>query len=100
MQRYKVGHGFSFYLDRSPLGSIWFDKGEWEALKSRQYHDELHLIFTAPWQDGVRTEERIRSERRILEERLGSDLLGQLEDIKSKLDVCEYRDMALAYLHC
>ena len=36
MQRFKVGHGFSFYLDRSPSGSIWLDKGEWEALKGRQ----------------------------------------------------------------
>ncbi len=54
MQRFKVGHGFSFYLDRSPSGSIWFDKGEWEALRERQFHDELHLIFTAPWQRDIR----------------------------------------------
>ncbi|GHC62642.1 zf-TFIIB domain-containing protein [Roseibacillus persicicus] len=32
MLRYKVGHGFSFTIDRSPSGGIWLDRGEWEAL--------------------------------------------------------------------
>jgi hypothetical protein len=41
--RYRVGHGFQFHIDRSPVtGGVWLDKGEWEALKSRG----LHLAFT------------------------------------------------------
>jgi hypothetical protein len=98
MMRYKVGHGFTFSLDRSPTGSIWFDKGEWEALRSRQFHDELHLIFTAPWQDHVRTKEKQEAEHQILAMRLGEDLLSQLNELKSTLSEHPHKEMALAYL--
>jgi len=98
MQRYRVGHGFSFYLDRSPFGSIWFDKGEWEALRERQFHDELHLIFTAPWQDRVRDEKKLKVERDILLDRLGEDLLGKIEKLRNDLEEHEFRDLAVAFL--
>src|SRR5262245_58234568 len=49
--RYQVGHGFRFHLDRSPrTGGIWLDAGEWEALKSKGLHDELHFIFSSSYQ--------------------------------------------------
>lgn len=98
MQRYKVGHGFSFYLDRSPSGSIWLDKGEWQALKDRQFHEELHLIFTAPWQDKVRAEQRKEVERELLVGRFGSELLAKIEDLRDELSEHEHRAFALAYL--
>jgi hypothetical protein len=46
MTRYKVGHGFKFTIDRSVTGGIWLDAGEWDALRQRNFHDELNLIFT------------------------------------------------------
>lgn len=98
MQRFMVGHGFSFYLDRSPSGSIWLDKGEWEELKQRQFHDELHLIFTAPWQSRVRHQRSQEVERGLLDERLGSELLNKLDDLKSDLAEHEHRQLAIAYL--
>jgi len=98
MLRYKVGHDFSFYLDRSPTGSVWFDKGEWEAIRSRQFHDELHLIFTAPWQDSVQLEEQQRMEASVLKERLGDELVAKLTELKGVLDDHEYKSMALSYL--
>lgn len=55
MTRYRVGHGFQFSVERSVAG-IWFDAHEWEALRSRNFHDEVHLIMTAPWQAKVRRE--------------------------------------------
>ena len=99
MQRFRVGHGFSFYLDRSPSGSIWLDKGEWDALKSRNFHDELHLIFTAPWQAKIREQKREKGEESILKDRLGEDLYAQLNELKSKLTHHEYRELALSYLY-
>lgn len=98
MQRFKVGHGFSFFLDRSPSGSIWLDKGEWEALRARQFHDELHLIFTAPWQRKVRDEQSIDVERKLLAGRLGDELLAKIEALRDELSEHEYRTFALAYL--
>lgn len=56
--RYKVGHGLNFHIDRSPVsGGVWLDKGEWEALKSKGLHTQMHLIFTASYQRQVRTAE-------------------------------------------
>jgi hypothetical protein len=55
MMRYKVGHGFGFSVDRSVAG-IWFDAQEWEALRARNFHDEVHLIMTSPWQSDLRRE--------------------------------------------
>ncbi len=98
MQRFKVGHGFSFYLDRSPSGSIWLDKGEWEALCSRQFHDELHLIFTAPWQAKVRAQQKSDVEKDLLVARFGEELMDKIEDLREELSEHEYRDFALAYL--
>ena len=98
MQRYKVGHGFSFYLDRSPSGSIWLDKGEWQALKDRQFHDELHLVFTAPWQDKVRAERSKEVERELLVAKFGSELLAKIEELRDELSEHEHRAFALAYL--
>ena len=58
MLRYKVGHGLTFTLDQcSSCNGIWFDANEWEALRQRNLHDEVHLVFSAPWQAQVRREE-------------------------------------------
>jgi Zn-finger nucleic acid-binding protein len=55
--RFSVGQGLRFQIERSPKsGGVWLDAGEWEALKSRELHSELHLIFTAPYQKRIRTE--------------------------------------------
>ena len=99
MQRYRVGHGFAFHVDRSPSGSLWFDKGEWESLRKRQYHDELHLIFTSSWQRAVRNDDRKRAEAELLADRLGEDLVMKLDEIGRLIADNDYGDMALAYLH-
>ncbi|CAN5607494.1 hypothetical protein BH09VER1_BH09VER1_21260 [soil metagenome] len=55
LARYRVGHALGFQIDRSPVtGGVWLDKGEWEALKAKGLHDDLHLIFTAPYQKAIR----------------------------------------------
>lgn len=99
MQRYKVGHGFDFYLDRSPSGSVWFDKGEWDSLRARQFHDELHLIFTFQWQNAIRDEEKEKAQAALLTSRLGDDLVNKLDQVASLLSNHEHKAMALAYLH-
>jgi Zn-finger nucleic acid-binding protein len=58
MLRYKVGHGLGFYVEQcSACNGVWLDTNEWEALKSRNLHDDINLIFTAPWQSEARKEE-------------------------------------------
>lgn len=93
-----MGHGFSFHVERSPSGSNWLDKGDWDALQERQFHDELHLIFTEPWQRQVRDDAKREAERAVLTDRLGADLLSKLESIKTSLSDHEHRALAIAYL--
>ncbi|MFC4995135.1 hypothetical protein [Rubritalea tangerina] len=98
MLRYKVGHGFPFSIDRSMTGGVWLDAGEWEALKERQFHDEIHLIFTAPWQKAIRDAQGLVTRKELMEERFEHDLLEKLDEIKGLLEGHPYREFAVAYL--
>jgi hypothetical protein len=99
MQRYRIGHGFGFFIERSPTGSIWLDAGEWEALKKRQFHDEIHLVFTAPWQSEILNDEITRKETERLTARLGPELLSQLTTLRKKLKNHPERMLALSVLN-
>ncbi len=71
--RYRVGHGLKFHVDVSPeSGGIWLDRGEWEALKSKGLHLELNVIFTAPYQRQLRTEEHEKVLGEMFRERIGT----------------------------
>jgi Zn-finger nucleic acid-binding protein len=98
MVRCRVGHGFGFHLDRSETGGIWLDSGEWELLKSRNFHDELHLMFAAPWQRKVREEEKKSGIETRLRERLGEEVYATLSELKSHLAGHPARSEALAFL--
>lgn len=125
MTRYKVGHGFRFSVDRSAAG-IWFDVNEWEALRSRNFHDEVHLIMTAPWQAKVRREalEQVIHEKQAAQQApekdcppvraeptgleaafrarfaglLGPEVMERAEEIRSWLDQQPARREILTYL--
>lgn len=98
MTRWKIGHGFSFAIDRSITGGIWLDCGEWEALEARNFHDEIHLVFTAPWQKQIRSAHSQETYLGTLEETLGADLLSQVSALREALQNHPHRSMALAYL--
>jgi hypothetical protein len=85
MTRYRVGEGFSFRIDRSPNGGIWLDRGEWEALKSRNFHDELLFIFTNQWQSEIIRKEQIEALRTQFRERLGDDTYERAVEFKQWL---------------
>lgn len=125
MTRYKVGHGFQFSVDRSAAG-IWFDVNEWEALRSRNFHDEVHLIMAAPWQAKVRREalEQVIQEKQAAQQApemepapahaeptgleaafrarfaglLGPEVMERAEEIKSWLEQQPARREILTYL--
>lgn len=98
MIRVKVGHGFSFSIDRSITGGVWLDGGEWEALRQRNFHDEIHLVFTAPWQKQVRTERAQATYEATLRSALGDDLFDQLTTLRAELLDHPHQSLALAYL--
>ncbi len=81
--RYPVGHGCDFRLDRcGHCGGMWFDSQEWDALKRRNLHKDVHLIFSEIWQHQVRNEQQRRDRERFLEQLFGREDFRRIKDIK------------------
>ena len=79
--RYRVGHGLGFHVDRSPVtGGVWLDRGEWDALKSKGLHVALHLIFTAAYQQQVRSAEYARTLNDTFKQRIGAENFARVEE--------------------
>lgn len=79
--RYRVGHGLKFHLDRSPrTGGVWLDGGEWEALKSKGLHDELHFIFSSSYQHRLARERRETQLSRQFVSRIGEQDFQRVAD--------------------
>ena len=74
LTRYSVGHGVPFFLDRcGHCNGVWFDPAEWNALRARGLHDNIHQIFGVSWQAAIRTAEGERRTEERFAQRLGSD---------------------------
>ena len=97
--RYPVGRGLDIQIDRSPkTGGIWLDSGEWEALKSKGLHRELHLIFTAPYQRRERTERVTRGIAERLESHIGREDFTRVTELKRWLSGHPRKRDILGYL--
>jgi Zn-finger nucleic acid-binding protein len=97
--KYRVGHDITFSLDQcGHCNSFWFDKNEWQVLKSRNLHDEVHKMFTAPWQRRIREEESRRTWQQIYTERFGEQDYADIRRIKAWIDQHPERQSLLAYL--
>ena len=99
MLRYKVGHDLDFDLDQCPYcNGVWFDKNEWESLQARNLHDDIHLIFTAPWQSEVAKEDRRKTFERIYQNKFGDADFAELKRVREWLDKHPKRNEMLAFL--
>lgn len=97
--KYKVGHGANFSLDQcGHCGGVWFDKDEWEALKSRNLHDEVYTIFTAPWQNRVRSEEVQRRQEALYRQKFGEEGFEHIQRMKEWIAEHPQKQEILAYL--
>lgn len=97
--RYRVGRGLDFSVDRSPkTGGVWLDAGEWNALKSKGLHDELHLIFTAPYQARMLSEAAGGQLQNRFRERIGADAFQRVAEFRMWLRNHPKRRDILAYL--
>jgi Zn-finger nucleic acid-binding protein len=97
MLRYQVGHGTGIGLDQcGGCGGIWFDRGEWELLKNRNLHDEVHAVFTVPWQSAVRREASRERLEEIRRQRFGVDY-EEIKRIRSWIEAHAARDQIIAF---
>lgn len=98
MSRYRVGHGLPFRVDRSITGGVWLDAGEWEALHAGGIHQNLHLVFTAPWQKAIISAEQTALYNERLRSRLGDDFFTELTELREKIWSHPSSAEAFAYL--
>ena len=99
MLRYRVGHGLDFRLDQcGHCKGIWFDANEWEALAQRNLHDEVHLIFSAPWQSKIRKAEARQMLDTIYENSFQADY-DKVKQIKAWLDTHPEKKRIIDYLN-
>ena len=98
--KYKVGHGVNFFLDHcSNCNGVWFDKNEWESLKERNLHDEVHYIFTKSWQKQILKEEIESNLDTLYRNKFGVEDYLNLRKFKQWLDKHPQRLALLAYLN-
>lgn len=99
MVKYLVGHGFNFTLDQcGGCKGIWLDRNEWEALKERNLHDDVHAMFTAFWQAEAQKERRRKHLEEIYISRFGADDYVEITKIRAWLTSRPNRQELLAYL--
>jgi len=97
--RYRVGGGWSFHVDLSPVtGGVWLDRGEWEALKSKGLHSELNFIFTASYQRQVRNAEYEEALNQTFADRIGIEDFQKVVEIKRWLNAHPKRRDICCYL--
>jgi Zn-finger nucleic acid-binding protein len=97
--RYRVGKGLDFSLNRcGQCAGIWFDKNEWEILKSRNLHDDVHFIFSHNWQAQIREEEHMQAMNKMWLDQFGAADLAEIQRIQKWLDGHEKSEQLYAYL--
>ncbi len=84
LRRFPVGHGIEFTLDRcGNCGGTWFDANEWETLKSRNLHDDVHKIFSEIWQKQIRDEAHQATMETFYRQKFGDDGYQKAKSMKA-----------------
>ncbi len=87
LRRFPVGQGLGFGLDHcGNCGGTWFDANEWENLKGRSLHDDVHKIFSEVWQNQVRSDEHQAAMEAFYKEKFGEDGYQKAKDLKAWID--------------
>ena len=99
LTRYRVGHGIHFALDRcGNCNGVWLDRAEWDTLRTRGLHDNLHQMFGPGWQHGVRTEEERHRFAAQFERQLGAADFARAREFAAWLAAHPRRSEIFAFL--
>lgn len=95
---YRVGHGLSFSIDYcGACGGIWFDKNEWDAIKAKNLHDNLHDIVSANWQTAVRRSDVQEAIEQAYKRQLGA-AYSKASEVRTWLRDQPRKSLIIAYL--
>lgn len=99
LRRYKVWPDVPFYLDRcGHCTGVWFDQGEWRAIRSRDLHRQVHLFFSDMWQDDLKEKETRRRFEKVYRDRFGDEDYARIKEIRAWLEQHPQRGALIAYL--
>lgn len=97
--RFRVGHGLPFHVERCRnCEGAWLDGGEWDALKARNLHDDLPLMFDDAWQREVRAQASAQATEESFRRRLGDADYARAREVRAWLDGHPRRSEVFAYL--
>jgi hypothetical protein len=77
---------------------VWFDRGEWQLLATRDFLDHLDDLWDPLWKKQQRAEARQKELDQALGRELGSELFAELEHVAGALADHPARAQALAWL--
>jgi Zn-finger nucleic acid-binding protein len=96
---YRVGKRVPFTIDRCRnCEGIWLDRDEWAALRARNLHDDLHLVFTDDWQRDLRKEDRRFLTDTHFERMFGAEDFARIREVRAWLDGHPRAGELLSYL--
>jgi Zn-finger nucleic acid-binding protein len=99
MRMARVGHGVQTSIDRcGTCGSFWLDANEWQVLKGRNLHDDLHFIHSDAWQADVSRAEREEMRLRLLREKVGNADFAEIVRVRDWLASNPRRVELITYL--
>ncbi|HEY1017012.1 MAG TPA: zf-TFIIB domain-containing protein [Herpetosiphonaceae bacterium] len=97
--RYRVSVEIPFSLDLcGHCNSVWLDAGEWERLKQRQLHDDIHHMFTDAWQRRLRIALRRAALGQIYAGKFGDADYAEIRRIRAWLEAHPHVHALRAYL--
>jgi len=95
---YRVGHGLAFSIDYcGACGGVWLERQEWDAIKARNLHDNLHDIVSAHWQAAVRQADVQEGIEKTYRRLLGTSY-GKASEMRAWLHEQPQKGLILAYL--
>ncbi|MGC4115847.1 MAG: zf-TFIIB domain-containing protein [Myxococcales bacterium] len=99
LRRARLEGALDFALDRCPAcGGTWFDAGEWHEVASRHLLGALDQLWDPLRQRQAREEKALGHWRSELEQRLGAQLVSDLDALGDALRGHPDAAQALAYL--
>jgi len=99
LYRYDVGRETNFSIERCEhCRGIWFDKNELEILHDKNLHDEVHFVFSQPWQRRVRKEHTQQVKENALRRLIGVGSVQKVKEFKKWFITQKEQSTIIAFL--
>lgn len=98
MRKCRAGSGLGFRIDFDSSSGFWLDRAEYDALRSHNLHDELHLICSPAYQRSLMHMETSRAEQKRFERTLGIEACERISAFADWISRERDHAVAMSYL--